>query len=628
MELRIGQGKFNIPGVNFIDGGFNFCFDTSVVRGKKSGNTPLVSCEILLVSIESGEIEKRIPIDEEYIIGDLCCVSIEGIDVMKYGYLFSVNDEIFMDPCARIVYGREKWADENRLQIIKKKDRSNYLFAGFHWHHPAETKTLHLKKEDMVMYHLNVRSFTAAEKGSDRGTFAGLIKKIPYLKSLGINVLSLMPIYEFEEWIPQDDCSPAEGWTVRESDMYYPNDVSLREPRVNMWGYDGGYYFAPKASFSQSKDAESELKSLIKECHDAGIMVVMDMFADRSVSAVMVADAMRYWVCEYKIDGFTLLGEGINTDILLSDPILKKTYFFKDYFTDEQIENDLYNRLFIQNEEFMYVMRKVIATRQANMSEAFTQIKKQGEKTGFVNYITYHNGFTLKDLFSYAMKHNEDNGEYNRDGNDFNFSTNCGIEGDTRKKAVSTKRMKCIYNAISLMALSQGIPMFLAGDERGNSQNGNNNAYCQDNEIGWVNWKKNKTAEQIKDFTTGILKFRKDHKMIRRPVPMMFKDSMNCGMPDISLHGTDAWLNNIAWNSMEAGVCYCGEFCGEKDNVYMAFNFSNSLTKLALPPIPGKKGWRKVMDTNCLSPFEIVESDLHKGGIQIAPNSIVLLVSE
>ncbi|MCR5468667.1 MAG: glycogen operon protein GlgX [Lachnospiraceae bacterium] len=622
MKLSISRGKYNIPGVHYIDGAFNFCFEVSNGNADKK-------CEILLILIKNHKIEKRIAIDDEFFIGNLCCVSIGGIDVNKYGYLFCVDGKNFMDPSARKVYGREKWADEKRLEDFGKQGKDSVsLFAGFHKNNPADTENLYLKKEDIVMYHLNVRSFTADEKNGNRGTFAALIKKLPYLKKLGITALSLMPIYEFEEWIvPKTNIKDSINWSVRENDIIMPKQTDSDYAKVNVWGYSEGYYFAPKASFAKSFDAEGEVKELVKKCHDLGIMVIMDIFAGAGTSAVQVVDAMRYWVSQYKIDGFTLMGDGINMDIILEDPLLKKTYLFKDYFSEEQIAGDIYNRLFISNDEYLYTMRKLIATRQANMAEAYQQIKKQGLKEGYVNYITYHNGFTLKDLFSYAMKHNEENGEYNRDGLDFNFSTNCGIEGESRKKTIVKKRRKNIFNSIAMMALSQGIPMFLAGDEIGNSQNGNNNAYCQDNSIGWVNWKKSKESELIYEFTERILKFRREHAMIRRAEPMAFKDSLNCGMPDVSLHGTDAWISSIGWNAMEAGICYCSAFVGEKENVYMAFNFSNSLTSLALPEDTGRKGWKVVMDTNSENPFVPANTEAVKKSIQVAPNSIVLLVS-
>lgn len=625
MELTINQGKYNIPGVHYIDGAYNFCFE---IAGDNC------ECEILLISIEKRKIEKRISIEKKYMIGNLCCVSIGGIDDTKYGYLFCVDKEVFVDPSAKKIYGREKWADEKRLSELTGKDTKNAgskvsLFAGFHRQKSFETSNLYLNKEDIVMYHLNVRSFTAAENSKDRGTFSALKRKIPYLKKLGITALSLMPVYEFEEWIVQKDAvCDHYGWDVRENDMISPFKSGEDSAKVNMWGYTDGYYFAPKSSYAYSSDAESEFKELVKKCHDEGIMVIMDIFADGDVNPVYVCDAIRYWVAEYKIDGFTLLGDGINRDILLADPLLKKTYFFNMYFTDEQIEKDVYGRLFIQNEEYMYVMRKLLATRQANMSEAYAQIKKQGEKVGYVNYITYHNGFTLRDLFSYSMKHNEENGEHNHDGNDYNFSTNCGIEGESRKKSILKKRMKSIYNATALMVISQAVPMFLEGDERGNSKSGNNNTYCQDNEIGWVSWKKNKTAEEIYDFTSNILKFRKEHGMIRRPYPMISKDSIGCGMPDVSIHGKAAWTGEIGWNDMDAGICYCGAFCGDKEDVYMAFNFSNSLTKLALPEEPSKTGWEIVMNTALDKPFAVDSKEKHKGSIQVDPYSIILLTAK
>jgi len=594
MNLKITKGYYNISGVTYINKGFNFCFSLkntgkkkkNADRKKEEKNQPC--CSILLINIDNPKVMEEVEVPAGFIIGEMCAVHIAGIDYNKYGYAFKINDEIVMDPYAKRVFGRKEWAGED----------SEFLFAGFKMANDSGSPCLHLRKQDIVMYHLNVRTYTKASGTKDAGTFAALKRKLSYIKDIGVTALQLMPVYDFDE---------------KASD------------KINVWGYSNGFYFAPKASYSYSKDVTGEFAALVDACHENGIMVILDFYADRNVNQVFTVEAMKYYVSEYGIDGFTLMGDGINTDIVLGDPLLKKTYFFKDYFSDEQIYNDDNQRLFIQNDDFLYAMRKLISTKSGNMNEAYSQIRKQSKNNGYVNYMTSHNGFTLYDLFSYATKHNEDNLEANRDGSDYNLSINCGIEGPTKKKDILNKRTKCMYNSLAMMFLSQGVPMLLAGDERCNSQNGNNNAYCQDNEIGWVSWKNSNMSQAIQDYIKNLISFRREHKMISRPVPHDYKDTMNAGLPDASLHGREAWIGSLGWDANLAGICYCGKFAGENDDVYLAFNFSASDENMALPVSSGKAGWQKVMDTSKNDPFKDVEDELYVGTATISAMSVVIL---
>lgn len=241
----------------------------------------------------------------------------------------------------------------------------------------------------------------------------------------------------------------------------------------------------------------------------------------------------------------------------------------------------------------------------------------------------------MMDLFSYQDKHNEDNGEGNADGNNWNFSNNCGFEGKTGRRYVNELRKKQIMNAFAMLFFAQGVPLIMAGDEMGNSQNGNNNAYCQDNRVGWLNWKKDAKNAWLIEFVKKLSAFRKEHQILHLDAPMQMNDYGHMGCPDLSYHGENAWISGLYQETAALGMMYCGGYAKKEDGkaedyLYVGYNFHMGINQLALPKLPKKMKWFLVMDTsNLTSPFLERERCLENQQLfQIKAQSTVVLVGK
>ena len=266
------------------------------------------------------------------------------------------------------------------------------------------------------------------------------------------------------------------------------------------------------------------------------------------------------------------------------------------------------------------------------MRDFINQQRKQGTKIGYINYIASNNGFTLADLFMYNDKHNESNGEENLDGNQWNFSNNYGVEGPTRRHFVKTIRKLKWRNAMMMLFLAQGVPMIWEGDEIGNSQSGNNNAYCQDNNIGWVNWKNDKLIKEKLDFLKKLIDFRKNNPIIANAVPYKFNDYGAYGYPDLSYHGDNAWISDNELDRMCVGLMYCGEYspdAGKDDYVYIGYNFFSRKNILALPKLKDRK-WYLVADSSRQSEqfLEEIKEIEEQNSIIMNPQAICILVGK
>lgn len=239
---------------------------------------------------------------------------------------------------------------------------------------------------------------------------------------------------------------------------------------------------------------------------------------------------------------------------------------------------------------------------EGDLKEFLCQQRKQHEVQGFVNYLANHNGFTLGDVFRYCEKHNEANGEENCDGNNWNYSNNYGVEGYTRKKYVEKMRRRQLRNALTMLFTAQGVPLIYGGDEFANSQEGNNNAYCQDNRLGWMNWKNRETYGFLVSLVGNLAEFRRQHPVIASDVPMQQSDYARKGFPDLSYHGENAWITAVPMDRQAVGVMYCGSYVKREDGtaddfIYIGYNFHSGRINLALPKLPEKKKWYWAVNT-------------------------------
>lgn len=458
-----------------------------------------------------------------------------------YEYCYKIGGKIVSDPYGKAFSGREHWFVSKGKE--KRKLRTRIVTDTFDW---GKSQFPHLKKEDVIAYSLHVRGFTKHSSSgvAHKGTFDGVTEKLPYLQKLGINQIHLMPVYEFDE----------------------------NQRHVNYWGYGKAYFFAPKASYAAG-DPVNEMKSLVRQMHLAGIEVILEMPFTEGTTFSLILDCLRYWVMQYHVDGFIVNPYICNPDELAKDPVLAKSKILK------------------KEDGFQNVMRRFLKGDEGMIRDVICQLKNQD--TQLYNYIASHNGFTLCDVVSYDGKHNEANGENNLDGPDYNYSWNCGAEGNSRKKSVNELRKNQIFNAFFLLLFAQGMPCILSGDEFMNTQKGNNNAYCQDNLISWLDWNQLSRQEELYTFVCRLIALR---KACMKQIAKKSEDTMGrSGIPQISYHGEDAWQMPAGRASRQLGVFYHEEST-EKD-FYIAYNMHWLSHSFALPSLPKGMEWVGIAGT-------------------------------
>lgn len=602
MGITIKEGNYNKFGVCVAEGGYIFTF-----AGEKEQE-----CYICIYN-KGNQLVERILVPKSYCMGAVRSVHVSGLKEKELRYNYEIDGEIITDAYADKIIGREVWNDKKRAEqeyaVYCSKENQAFDWEGDDFPEVPKNK--------MVVYKLHARGFSmdGGAKGKKRGTFAAIADKIEYIKELGVTTVELMPVYEFEEIILEEKPEIPEyiksKWLAGGQNMILPESGGIKAVGLNYWGYGAGDYFAVKASYASTNNASRELKELIKLMHKNGIECVLEMFFPSGMNQNVIMHVLRFWVREYHVDGFHLLGESIPVKTACQDMFLSRTKLFCDAFDAEQYQTEkAYSNLYVYNDEYLYPARKLLNHINGSLEEFADQQRKQNENVGFVNYIANNNGFTLMDTFCYQDKHNEANGENNTDGNNWNFSGNYGVEGKSNKRYVAEIRKKQLLNAFSMLFMAQGVPLIWAGDEMGNSQSGNNNAYCQDNKVSWLNWKKDEKNAWLAEFVRQLAAFRKAHPILTLDAPMHMNDYEHKGCPDMSYHGEHAWLSGFYKENTAFGVMYCGAYAkkenGEPDDfIYVGYNFHSGLNNLALPKLPGKKKWHLVMNTlNMIEPFE------------------------
>ena len=545
-------------------------FAVQVPRGKK--------CELLLYREGNKRPEHIFDMPEEEGIGEVRFLAVEDIDAGRYEYNFRIGGRVWIDPYVRETAGKKPFGKKREVQ--EHEIRGKLVSPEYDW---EDDRRLHLPWNEVVAYSLHVRGFTkhSSSKAAHKGTYKGITEKIPYLKELGINQIQCMPVYEF------DECA---------------------KDKVNYWGYGPAYYFAPKEAYAAGSSAVHELKDMVKACHREGIEVVLEMHFDRDVPPQTALECLRFYMLEYHVDGFVVNPYSVPWEMLCADPLLKDI------------------KLMRKDDAFQNIMRRFLKGDENMINDVIWALCHNSASDGKCNYITAQTGFTLRDLVSYDCKHNEANGENNTDGPDFNFSWNCGAEGPSRKKAVMALRKNQVRNAFQLLLLAQGTPCILAGDEFGNSQKGNNNVYCQDNETGWVDWTKLKTDNSLFQYVKELIAFRRQHACLHRAEELKGLDRTACGMPDVSFHGENAWQVKSEVYSRQLGALYAGEDLKDTD-CFVAYNMHWLPHEYALPS-PGRgKRWCVAADTKDGFRENPVPAEDQKK-ITLPERSITVLVSE
>lgn len=546
-------------------------------------------CEVVLYEKGSDKETLRIPFENAQVIGNVYAMSVKGLDYRKYDYNFAVDGEIITDVYAKALSGKKQWGKgpENIKGIIVSSD--------YDWQGDAP---LRIPYDETLLYRLHVRGFTKHQSSrvKHKGTYLGIVDKIPYLKELGVTMIELMPAYEFNE-IKNQQATSMRG------------QFSIENPTLNYWGYTDGYSFAPKASFAFSNEPGGEVeefKYMVRELHKNGIEVSMEFFFPQGINPTLILDTLHYWVMEYHIDGIHANCEEAVMKMIQTDNLLCTTKIFTYNFANN---TDFYQRgssagnLANFNDDFMISARKFMKGDEDMLNTIAYKIKANPPGVTVVNYVANHNTFTLYDAVSYDRKYNEANGENNKDGAEYNYSWNCGAEGDTRKRKIMELRKKQIKNALSMVLLSQGVPMIYAGDEMCNSQKGNNNPYCLDNEISWTNWNTTAMAKEIFEFTKSLIHFRKSHKVIHLSEEPRQMDYMSFGLPDMSYHGTKAWYADFSNFNRHFSVMYCGKYAmvdgrDDEPDVLIAYNMFWDALKFGAPSARNKNQWKVAFSTD------------------------------
>lgn len=672
MTKTIKTNQWNITpgnplklGVSVEGNSVNFC-----VAAKDS-----TCCFLLLYTKGSQQVAKRIGYTPQMRFGDVYAMRIEHMPYERYEYNFELDGKVVTDPRVSSLVGRNVWGRPEK-GILK----GEIISDEFSWEDDVKPD---IPFEDSLIYKLHVRGFTKHSSSGvkHRGTFAGLAEKIPYLQQLGVTMVELMPIYEFDEVITMQDNIVGEPFYsktyVNKKENKESLSASLSEKKnkkeangvkLNYWGYGKGDYFAPKRSYAADKKNPSrELKQCIKQMHQAGIEVCMEFYFAPGSNAVDIVDCLRHWVLEYHIDGVHVNLEVASCEILKQDPILARTKMLGANWNmpSENYYNTAYRKKYLAcvGDEFMIRARRFLKSDEDQLGPMSFQMRNNPSGYAVVNYVSNHNSLTMMDTVSYDRKHNEMNGENNQDGMIYNYSWNCGVEGKTRKRKIQQMRIKQIKNLFLFLMMSQGTPMILAGDEMGHTQMGNNNPYCQDNEISWLNWHDIEKNKEIYDFFLQIIAFRKAHKILHMPQELRIMDYRALGCPDLSYHSTRAWYTDFSQVFLRhMGVMFGGEYAknqepykkkselleeketnteinikinaevNEERNIYVAFNMYWEPQELGIPH--PKKGylWYKMIDT-CIPAKEWEDSKglLMEEGMRqvvVAPRSVQIYVEK
>lgn len=621
-KLKIKNGHPYPLGASLkADGSINF----SMVNNTKE------ECGIILYR-KGVEQKERILFDRKYRFGNIYCALIEGIDITRYEYNFFVGDKVLVDTYAKRIVGNEKWKGG---ELKRPFLRGSFYNDAFDW---QGTMRPCIPYNESIMYCLNVRGFTkhSSSKVKNKGTFEGIIEKIPYLKELGINTIEMMPAYEFEECEWENAQSIAMTHTIEYQVEHIDAKIEedgepAKAKRLNCWGYKEAFYFVPKASFAAGSDAVTEFKRMVRELHKNGIEIIMQFYFPATIKQGYILEILKHWVLEYRIDGFHLKGERVPVTLIATEPLFADTKIMCEDFNLQEIYHDSEcahcKNLAYYRDEFMYDMRRYLKGDHAMLGSFQYHMRSYHEKCGIIHYMANYYGFTLADLVTYETKHNEANGENNADGAEQNYSWNCGVEGPSRKKAINRLRHTQMKNALSFLFMAQGTPLIMAGDEFGNSQNGNNNCYCQDNETGWVDWRGLTKNADIYEFVKNIIAFRRSHPMTHFDAPMSMLDHFGHGYPDLSYHGEEAWKMQLDNQNRHIGIMYCGHgIDGESaDYIYIASNMHWNSHRFALPSIANYE-WVKAFETteNRL----VTDYEKNTGYIDISPRSIAVLVGK
>jgi isoamylase len=579
------------------------------------------SCSLVLYRKGSKKPEAELAFPREGRQGDVWGMTVLG-DFSEMEYTLKEDGAERPDPYGRSFSGCSQWAVRGTQIRTSLSQQESFDWQG--------DVLPCIPYEDSILYHIHTRGFTKHASSQVepklRGTFKGVEEKIPYIKELGATTIEMMPPAEFEELIMPDKA---------ECDFCEMMGEEPPKPRMNYWGYVPALSFAPKAAFAAAEDAAREFKELVRALHREGMELIIELYFDGTQPPSYVLDAVRFWAREYHVDGVHLVGYA-PLELLANDPYLSRLKLFAGSW--ENVDFGPVRHLSDYNEGFLSDMRGFLKGDEGKLNSVARHIRLNPEKKACIHYMANTNGFTLMDMVSYNKKHNEENGEDNRDGTDFNQSWNCGEEGPTRKKKILSMRRRQLRNALLMLFLSQGTPLLMAGDEFGRTKKGNNNSYCQDNEISWLNWGLLKSNRDIYEFTKQVIAFRKAHPIFHMEKEPALLDYKSVGMPDMSYHGVKTWCPEFEDFRRQLGVFYCGQYAkkpdgSSEDYFYVAYNMHWEPHEFALPNLPKNMKWHLAFDTadeaaNGFCPDEERTPLKQQKNVLVMARSIIVLIGK
>lgn len=681
--FKIRPGFFRMYGACVASNGVSFTINSH-------GAT---RCTLLLFKPQAPKPYARIPFPDSYRIGDTYSMLVFDIKPDEFEYAFSFDgpyepakgllfneENVLLDPYSRAVTGQRKWGEkpeggkdfEYRARVVK---------SSFDW---GNIKQLEQPFEDLVIYETHVRGYTKDKSSgvSAPGTFAGLKDKIPYLKDLGINAVELMPIFEFDE---MESARVVDGvqlynyWGYNTVSFFAPNTSYAFNEEHNHEGdelkslikalKENGIEVILDVVFNHTAEGNEMGPCFSFKGIDNNVYYMLTpdahyynfsgcgnvMNCNHPVVRSFIIDCLRHWAIEYRVDGFrfdlaSILGRDQNGAPMANPPILESLAFDPvlgkmKLIAEAWDAGGLYqvgsfpswNRWAEWNGRYRDDMRSFLKGDDGMVGNAITRItgsrdlyspESRGHKAS-VNFLTCHDGFTLYDLYSYNEKHNEKNGWNNTDGDNNGHSWNCGAEGETDDPNVNGLRRRLIKNAFAALLCSRGPAMFFAGDEFCNTQFGNNNAYCQDNIISWLDWSRLEEFKEIHDFVRHMIQFRKEHPILRK----MTKPS-SCQFPEISVHNGTPFNASTDYKTKLIGIMYAGrnEEDTEDDIVFYCMNAYWEPLVMQLPVLPNGKHWHVDTNTNAEyfdgEDFTAKTELLGVNTIRVPARTTIILVAE
>ena len=644
--FEVRPGFYEIYGATAIPGGVNFTVHSNQAT----------SCELLLFHRTENEPYAIIKFPEHYRIGNLYSMIVFRLDIEEFEYVYRIDGpynkskgiifdktKFILDPYAKAVTGQSVWGSR---PVPGSHYKARVVKDDFDW---GNIKQPLIPMEDLVIYEMHVRGFTMDQtsKVTNPGSYDGIREKIPYLKELGVNAIELMPIFEFDELRDRRVVNGKvllDYWGYNTISFFAPNTSYSARVEYNREGNElkqliktlkeNGIEVILDVVFNHTAEGNEDGPFFSFKGIDNNIYYMLTpegyyynfsgcgntLNCNHPIVQQMIIDCLRYWVTSYRVDGFrfdlaSILGRNEDgspmskpplLQSLAFDPILGKVKLIAEAWDAGGLYQvgsfPSWSRWAEWNGKYRDDIRSFLKGDAGMAAAAVSRITGSTDmyhqeirgKNASVNFITCHDGFTLYDMYSYNGKHNEDNGWNNTDGSDNNLSWNCGVEGETDDESVIALRRRLIRNACAVLMCSRGTPMFLAGDEFGNTQFGNNNAYCQDNIISWLDWSYLQKNKALFEFFKNMIEFRKTHNVIR-------ENTQRCSLdfPNISLHGDLPWNLEYAYDTRLIGVMFAGidGNTGMDDIVFLAINTHWEKNRMKLPNLIPGLFWNKVVDT-------------------------------